>query len=528
MNRRLDDGFTRRDFMKAAMAGAIVVGAGGSLSACGGGASSSATPTASVAPKRGGVLRVGVTGGGPTDNIDAGLFFTNVDGLRLFQLYNSLYAFDKEVKPQLSLAEEATHNSDATEWTVRLRSGVTFHDGKDLTAEDVIFTFQRILDPKLAMLGANFIKSMDIANVKKLDNLTVKIPFHVPYPQFPEAMATYFYFIVPVGYTPKHPIGTGPFKYESFTPGQESVFSRNDNYWQSGMPYVDKLIISDYSDETSQVNALSSHQLDLVNALSNSSIPMVKSGGNDVLIEIGECWTPFTMRTDMPPFTDVRVRQAFRLVIDRPQMLQLVFGGHGLIGNDLFDPYDRTYNHSIPQRTVDIEQARSLLKQAGQENLSITLISADVNAGMFKAAQIFAQQASAAGIKVNVRHIPVSQLYGPNYTKWQFAQDAWNYNPYLFTTQYATIPGGLFNECHVNYPPYTKLWKEFNVTVDPNIQSEIAHEMQLMEWNGLASGFIVPYFVPQIDGMGSNVRGLTTSKIGNPFGGFDLQSIWLA
>jgi len=528
MNEDLRKSYTRRDFLKTAAAGAVLIGTGAGLTACGNGTATSSTPAAPSSPKQGGVLRIGATGGGAGDFIDAGMLVTNTDGLRLYQLYDSLYAFDKNSLPQLSLAEEVTPNADATEWTVRLRSGVTFHDGKDLTADDVIFTFQRILDPKLAMLGSNFLKTMDITNVKKLDPLTVKIPFQAPFAQFPVCMATYFYFIVPKGYDPKHPVGTGPFKFKSFTAGQQSDFLRNENYWQSGLPHVDEVIISDYEDETSQLDALNSGQVDIIDALSATAIPTVEAAGGKVLIENGQAYNPFTVRVDKAPFNDIRVRQAFRLVIDRRKMRELVFAGHGALGNDLFGIYEPTYNHTLPQRDVDIEQAKSLLKQAGVENLTVTLMIADMAAGSVKAATIFAQQASAAGVTVKLNQIPVSALFGPSYKAWTFAQDMWNYNPYLFNTQNATLPGGLFNECHVDYPPYTKLWKQLSAAIEPALRVDIAHEMQTMEYDGYASGFMIPYFVPSINGMAKNVMGLTASKTGNPVGGFDVLNVWLA
>ena len=461
------------------------------------------------------------------------MFVTNVDGLRLYQLYNSLYAFDKNAVPQLSLAEEVTPNADATEWTVRLRQGVTFHNGKSLAAEDVVYTFQRVLDPKKPLLGANFIQTMDIANAKVLDPLTVRNPFHSPFGYFPQCQATYFFFIVPVGYAPagvvnpKHPIGTGPFQFESFTPGVESIFTRNDNYWQNGQPYVDRVVITDFPDESSQLNGLNGNSLDLVDALSGSSIPVVKNGGGKVLVENGEAYGPFTMRVDQAPFNDVRVRQAMRLIIDRPQMLELLFSGAGLIGNDLFCLFDPTYDHSLPQRQADPDQAKSLLRQAGHENLTVTLVTSDVGAGSLNAAQVFAQQAKAAGVTVNLSQVTPEVLYGPNYLKWTFAQDDWNYNPYILNAQNACLPGGQFNECHTDYPRYNQLWHQLAGTVDANLQAEITHEMQTLEYEGYASGFIIPYFIPSIDGMRANVQGLTPSKTGHPLGGFDLQSVWL-
>ena len=102
---------------------------------------------------------MGVTGGSTTDSIDAGEYISQVSGLMIYQLYDSVYAFDKNALPQLSLAKEVEHNKDASVWTVRLRDGITFHNGKDLTADDLAFTFRRILNPKKPLVGATFIQA---------------------------------------------------------------------------------------------------------------------------------------------------------------------------------------------------------------------------------------------------------------------------------------------------------------------------------------------------------------------------------
>ena len=528
MTKDTHDHYTRRDVLKrGAAAGAVALGSGAFLASPRAGYAS-ADEESSQHPKRGGNLRIGVTGGSTSDSIDAGMYISQVSGLMIYQLYDSLYAFDKNARPQLSLAKEVEHNKDASVWTVRLRDGVTFHNGKDVTAEDVAYTFRRILNPKKPLIGAVFIKKMDLKGIKILDKHTLRIPFHVPFAQFPEVQATYFYFIVPsVGYNPKAPIGSGPFEFRSFTPGQQATFVRNPHYWQSQFPYVDQVVITDFADETSQLNALSSGQIDLAASLSGSSIPLVKAAGGTAQIADGMFYAPLAMRMDVAPFNDIRVRQALRLVVDRKQMRDLVFSGHGIIGNDIFGYYEPTYDHALPQREVDVAEARKLLRRAGHTKLNITFIAADVAAGALRGAQIFAQQAAAAGVTVNIKQVPVSTLFGPNYLHWHFFQDLWAYNPYVLNVENDLLPGGIFNGCHANYPPYTKLWGKLTRTVNPSEQKDIAHEMQRMEWDGHASGNIIPYFIPTIDGIGKGVFGLTPSKTGNYLGGFDLKTVWL-
>jgi peptide/nickel transport system substrate-binding protein len=518
---------SRREVLKAAAMGVGLVAGGSVLGACS--SSSAAAPALAFSkPKLGGTLKIGMTGGGADDVITPLVWPSALDGLRVFQLYNSLTALDKNAQPQLSLAEEFTPNSNATEWTIRLRKGITFHNGKPLTADDVIYTYQQISNPKNPLTGSILLAPVDVANIKKLDSLTMRVPCYHPYQSFYSNQACYQFMIIPDGSNPGTvKVGTGPFKYESFTPGEQSTFTRNDNYWQSG-PYVDRVVITDVADDTAQINGLVSGTFNIIGGLLGDDVNAVKSAGFEVLVEDGGSYAPITMRLDQPPFNDIRVRQAMRLIVDRPEMLDLCMSGYGFIGNDLFGIYDPSYNHLLPQRQQDIGQAKFLLKQAGYDgDLTVTLVTSGVAAGTIECADVFAQQAVKAGVKVNLSEVPVATLFGPQYLKWIFAQDWWNYYPYLPNAQEACIKGAVFNECHVNDARYTKLFNEANAIVDLGLRTEIIHEMQTLEYEGEASGYIVPYFIPSIDGFSSSVKGLTPSKTSNVIGGYDLASIWL-
>jgi len=519
----------RRDFLRYSGMGAAVLGGATALSACGSSSAPSSTssaPAAAGTPKKGGTLRAGLTGGTGSDTVDAHRGVDNVDFARIIALYDPLIGYDLKAQNKLALAESITPNANATVWTVRLRPGVTFHNGKPLTAEDVIYSLTRIVTNNYAATSS--LALVDVKNLKALDSRTVRIPCHSPYATLPDAMTGYYYYmgIVPAGYDPKHPVGTGPFKFQSFTPGQQSTFVRNDHYWDSSDgPYVDTLVITDYPDETSQVNAFVSGQAGVVNLLSATSIPQVQAAGN-ILTADGGGMTPFTMRVDRPPFTDPRVRQAFRLICNRPQMLDLVFGGRGTIGNDIFSPFDPEIDHSIPQRTQDIPQAKSLLKAAGQEGLTVQLVTADIAQGTIRVAQVFAQQAAAAGVTVNLRQVTSTEFYGNNYLKWAFAQDYWYYSKYLPQVAQATLPTSPFNETHWDDPAYNKLYNQAIATVDPVARTAIAHEMQAIDHS--IGGYIIPYFPPTIDGYAKSVRGVAPTKVGLSLGAYNFKAMWLA
>jgi peptide/nickel transport system substrate-binding protein len=448
------------------------------------------------------------------------------DTARFYQLYNQLIGLDNQGVPALELATEISSNPQATEWTIRVRDGVTFHNGKDLGAEDVLYTFRQIVNPKYPQPGALLIAPLDLGNAKILDRLTVRIPTHAPYAILPEALATGpFFFIAPVGFDVRNPVGTGPFRYQSFTPGVRTAFTKNPDYWQSGLPYVDKVIITDYSDETSQVNALLAGQADLIQYLSYASIGTVTGGGGKLLIAEAGGWTPFTMRADQPPFNDVRVRQAFRLIVNRAEMRDLLFGGYGTIGNDLYSVEDPYYDHQLPQREQDLAQAKSLLKAAGQEHLTVTVVSSPVAPGMLNAATIFKQQAVGAGVTVNIRNTPVTEFYGPNYTKWIFAQDWWTGYPYFTQVASGTLPTAPYNETHFYNPRFMQLYRAGISATNDTTRREIAYEMQAIEYQ--SGAYIIPYFYPVIDGYARHVMGTHTAKTGQSFGNYDFKRMWL-
>jgi peptide/nickel transport system substrate-binding protein len=515
---------SRRDFLRATAAGAALIGASGLASACGSSPSSTAKST-SAAPKHGGTLRAGLSGGSASDSLDALNPDQNMDDARVFALFDPLVTLDDNALPRFMLAEEITPNANATMWTIRLRPGVTFHDGRDFTAADVAYTFRRITNPKNPAAGAGPLSPIDVAGITQLGKLTLRVPCKTPFSTFVETLANPYYLMVPVGFDPRRPVGTGPFKYQSFTPGVQSVFARNNNYWQHGLPYLDKLVITDYADEASQVNALLSGTVDVVDLLSAASVATIRNGGAEVSIAAGGGWNPITMRVDQPPFTDVRVRQAFRLIPDRKEMLRLVFGGYGRIGNDVFSIWDPCYDHQLPQRQQDLEQAKFLLKKAGQEGLGIELVTANIAQGVVETAQVFAQQAKGAGVNVSIRQLTVSDFYGPNYLKWVFAQDFWGYYPYLPQVAFDTLPTSPYNETHWNNPRYNRLYAAALATTDKALRCQIVHEMQQIDYND--GGLIIPYFVPAIDAYSGRVHGIQRSKVGRPLGNYNWRTVWV-
>src|SRR3989440_1407997 len=332
------DPLGRRQFLRGLAGAGALAGAGGLLAACSSGspAPSASSPAATAAKRRGGALKVGLTGGSGTDRLDPHTALTYPATARAESLYQPLLQLNGGAQTEFVLAEEISPHGSTSTWVIRLRQGIPFHDGKPLTADDVIFTLRRIISGKLT--GATPLGPIDLKGLKALDKHTVQVPMTSPYGSFVDQLSYWYYlYIVPVGFNPAKPNGTGAFKYQSFTPGQRSIFTRNENYWKTGLPYVDTLTIIDFSDSTSLQNALTTGVIHGAGALEGPQLAaLAAAGGVRTVKSHTGAITPFTMRVDQAPFNDVNVRQAMRLLVDRQQLINSALDGAGTVGADVF------------------------------------------------------------------------------------------------------------------------------------------------------------------------------------------------
>jgi peptide/nickel transport system substrate-binding protein len=517
------DPLGRRQFLRGLAATGALAGSGGFLAACssgGGSTGPSSSPTGNGAPRRGGNLKVGLTGGSGSDTLDPHKGLTYLDTARAQSLYQPLLQLNTQAQTEFVLAEDISPHGSTSEWIIKLRPGITFHDGKPLTADDVIFTLRRIITGNLT--GATPLGPIDVKNLKAIDKHTVKVPMTSPYGSFLDQLAYWYYlYIVPVGFDPKTPNGTGAFKYKSFTPGQQSVFVKNPDYWKAGLPYVDALTIIDFSDSASLQNALTTGVIHGAGALEGPQITALKStsGVRTVVSHTGAI-TPFTMRVDQAPFNDVRIRQAMRLLVNRPQLITSALNGYATAGSDVSSPYDPNYDTSL-HRELDIAQAKHLLKQAGQENLTVQLVTSPVATGTVAMATVLQQQAKLAGVTINLKTVDPTTFFGPNYLHWAFSQDFYNYSPYLAQVAQSLLPTSPFNETHWHLPKSIKLYHQANATADAAARKQIEHEMQQIDFN--EGGYIIPAFIDALDAYSTKITGYSAAKVGQPLSDFDFE-----
>jgi peptide/nickel transport system substrate-binding protein len=521
-------GLTRRQAIGGAVVGGVAVGGIGLAAGWWGGGSdaeeSDGAATTSQQTKRGGSLRVALSGGSSADTVDVQHQLSPVDHAIGYQLYDSLASYDVDFKHELTLAESLEATGDAADvWDVRIREGVEFHNGKTVTADDVIFSLRRIVDPKNPGVGAQSLGTLDPQGMKKLDDRTVRITLKGPNAVFPEDVGQYFNAIYPTEYDIKKPVGTGPFKLKSFDPGRQVVFERNPNYWREGEPIVDELTLLGIQDDTARVNALVSGQVHAINSVPGVLIDQVKGNSSVKLLtrESGYV-TPIYMRVDLAPFNDARVRLAFKLIADRKQLIDQALNGFGAIGNDILSPFDHCYEGAAPQREQDIEQAKSLLKQAGRSDLSVELVTAPVARGMVSAMEVFAEQAQAAGVRVRTRRVDSGTLYGDQYLKWPFMVELWTPYNYLQQAGLELLPGAPYNESHWSPKKFVDLCTEARRTLDDDKRCELVQEAMRLQHDD--SGMVAWGFMNLIDAHSTSITGLQPSRY-RELGNYGLRGV---
>jgi len=519
---------SRREVLaRGAVLGGAAVGAN-ALAACssddksGTGDTTGEVLTAPADQKRGGRLRVGMAGAGARDTVNPLAVPTGQAwSARTQALFGYIIQYDTKYEIQPRLAESVEPDGTGKAWTIRLKDGLEWHNGKTIGADDVIFTFETILDPKTAAPSAAQFSALGIERMRKLDARTVRLELAAPNALVRDTLTDH---LVPVGFDPAKPVGSGPFKLKSFTPGQDSTFVRFENYYDEPA-FVDELEVVNFDDDSARVNALLSNQVDAIAGVPYSQVQLIERSANHrPLIAKGGAWRPFVMRVDVKPFSDHRVREAIRLLADREQMVKQALNGYGQVGNDVPCIQDPNYDKDIPQREHDPERARALLKQAGLENGEVTLITSPIQAGVLEASQILAENAKAAGLTIKLNRIDQGVLYGERYKKWPFVVDYFPTRPWEGLVGIIELPGSPFNATHFEDPEFTELYGRASVELDDAKRRDLIHQMQAIQHE--RGGYLIWGFADTVSAYSSKVTGFVSpDKRGEDLTNFEFERV---
>lgn len=505
--------------------------------ALGGGAALLASPAASfaagaapvAAPVRGGTLRVAFNTVG-NDVLDPNNYSDEPTILRAFQLYDRLYEPKPGKRlggtPTPSLAESAVPSKNYLSWKITLKKGVTFHDGSPMTSADVVYSFKWALSKKNGFAGpTGAFAFLDVDNVRADGPNAVIVPFTRPFVYFLDGLCS-APSIVKDGTTDyTKPNGTGPFKFASWAANRQTVMTKNENYWVTGRPYLDGLTEILFDDATAQMNALLGGQVDVIGALDQT---IAKTHAKDANIMITQAPSSaasyFYTRLDHEPFKDNRVRQAFKLAVDREQLVKNILLGYGSIGNDLPGKGYEDYNSALPQRKYDPEKAKSLLKAAGHEGLTVTGLTYPDRAGEFTAYQ---QQAKAAGINIKLKTVPLAQYYAKQY--WPnpptgFAQTRWPGN-FAYFAQYTLLRKSAYNESGWKDAAWDKKFNTALGTTKESVRNEMMRDLQKDIWQ--KGGLIAWGYSAFVDAQTKKVHGLQVGPDRN-LGFYNFKNAWLS
>ena len=402
--------FTRGRFLKAGVA----VAAAPALLHAGG-----AAAAIRITPRRGGTIRIAY-GGEPTETNDMFKPFTSAGWVRRRQIFEPLVEPNPETNDyRLVLAESIRPNADGSEWTIKLRRGIKWSDGSPVTADDLLYTIQTNLDPKVGSANATVFSGADPAKVVKVDGRTVRVGLKAPAVDFVETMGAQGRVLVVKDNsrgTAAETIGAGPFKLAAFTPGQSADSCATTLYRRrSGGqgPYVDGLEVVTVNSEFARINALRAGQVDYASFISPASARL-NAKSTRVVLHKSERGSPyvFNMNLRVKPFDDPRVRLAFKLATNRKQLIDQAMLGYGVVGNDMYGIRQPEYPTNIPQRAYDPARARQLLQQAGATNLSINIhvFNYGISDLSQAATSVYIEQLKAIGVRAKAIDLPYAQF----------------------------------------------------------------------------------------------------------------------
>jgi peptide/nickel transport system substrate-binding protein len=428
--------------------------------------------------------------------------------------------------PQLELAERI-ETTDATLWVISLRKEVTFHNGKALTAADVVFSLLRHKDPitgsKVLPLASQF------ADVKAVGTHEVQIQLSGPNAELPSVLAVSHMLIVPEGTSDfSQGIGTGPFKVKEFKPGVRSVGARNANYWKPGLPYLDEIEFIGIADESSRINALLSGDVHIVNEVNPRSTTRIKASAKHRVIDSPSGnYTDLIIRQDQMPGQSPEFTQAMKLLLDREQIKSAIFRGYARVGNDHpIAPGARFYNAELPQRAYDPEKAKFLLKKAGMESISMPLMCSPAATGSVDVAVLLQQSAKEAGLKLDVNRLPSDGYWSNHWAKHPLSFGNINPRPnadMIFSQFFqSTAP---WNESGWKNEQFDQLLVQARGETDEAKRGKMYGDMQALVHEH--SGIGVPVFISNIDGADQRVKGYGANPLGGFMGYMFAEQVWL-
>ena len=512
-----DGRVNRREFLAAMGAlGLSATAAGGLLTSAG---------ALAATPKKGGLAKYANNLHGPDDQMDPIVFTSGIDYTRGIATYNGLIQFGDNMTLHPELAEEWSPNSNATEFTFKIRKGVEFHDGSPLTADDVVWSMNRHLgedSPSVAKALFGTVKEW-----QKVDSHTVKAVLTSPDSDLPAKLGEKQAKIVKMGTEDfRKGNGTGPFLLETFEPGVRSTHTRNPNYWRDGANF-DALELTGITDPQARVNALIAGDVDLVNQVDTKGIRLIEqSDGVHVNSTPSGLYGGICCLKNTEPGSSDDFVKGMQLIQDRERIVRSILKGHGMVGNDhpISPAYGADHCHELPQREYDPDKAKFHLDKSGYS--SAELFVAPVVGGIEEACLLMQANLKKIGFDLRIKKVPTDGYWGAVWMKEPLNVVSWNQRPTanaMLSIQFA--PGAAWNDTFWNNERFGELLKLQLAETDAAKRHEMLCEMQGLVHNG--SGMVIPYHVNILDGVNDRIHGIPNIPLGS-LGAYQwIESAWM-
>jgi peptide/nickel transport system substrate-binding protein len=513
-------GASRRDLLRLFMAGGIGLALGETILG-------RATAALAAAPTKGGHMKAAGWSASTSDTLDPATASLSTDYVRCCAYYNRLTFMVEDGTIQMELAD-SVESDDARVWTIKLKPGVTFHDGKTLTSADVVFSLQRHLDPAVGS-KVNAIASQ-MSEIKAIDPTTVQITLVAPNADIPTILALHHFMIVADGTTDfSKGNGTGAFVSEVFEPGVRSIGTRNENYFKPQKAWLDSFEYFAITEDSARVNALLSGDVQLAASIKPQSLRLAESQSNVVLSKTTSGnYTDLNMRLDLSPGDKPGFVEGMKYLVNRELIQKAAFRGLAEIANDQpIPPMSPYYNAELKPRAFDPDKAKSLFEKAGVLGETIPIVASDAATSSIEMAMIVQQAGADIGMKFDVQRVP-SDGYWSNY--WLKAPVHFgNINPrptpdILFSLLYDTKAP--WNESQYKSEKFDKMIAEARGELDFGKRKAIYDEMQVMVSN--EAGTAIPVWITNIDALSDKVGGLLPNPLGGQMGYALAEYVWLA
>ena len=460
-------------------------------------------------PQKGGTIKVGINGGGSSDSLDPALA-ANQTQTMVQRLWGEPLVELGNDGLEMRLAESITSTPDAKVWTFKMREGVTFSNGKSVTAEDALATMERHSgeDTKSGALGImRGIKAM------KAEGMNLVVELDQANADLPYLMADYHLLIQPGGGKddPSACIGTGPYVLKDYEMGVRFVFEKNANHWDGAQGHAETIELTVINDDTARVAALQSGQVDMINRVPPRTAGLIARAPNiTVNSKSGPGHYVFIMHCDTAPFDNNDLRLALKYGINRQEMVDKILFGYGSVGNDT--PINASYPlyTEFEQREYDPEKAAFHFKKSGHEGSVLLRTSDNSFPGAPDAAALFQQSLKGAGIDLEIKREPNDGYWSEVWNKQPFCTSYWGGRPVqdqMFSTAYLSTAD--WNDTRFKNEKFDQLLVAARAELDEPKRKQMYADMGMILRD--EGGLICPMFNDFVDAISDRIAGYEAS-----------------